>query len=171
MEAQVKQKKTVAVKIGQMTYHLSAEENSQYIQDIAQEADRLIGEVREKNPELSTANIAILALVNVLDKKVKEDLHNSKMAENAEEYLEKYNELNASVLNLRETCWELKKELLYYKNLCEVYEERIDELNNIPFAERITNKLDGTRHDQKPLDKLQTSFAEIQADSDKQGQD
>lgn len=166
MEAQVKRKKTVAVKIGQMTYHLSAEENSQYIQDIAGEADRLIREVREKNPELSATNIAILALVNALDKKAKEDLNNSKIAENAEEYFEKFNQLNANVLNLRETCWELKKELLYYKNLCEVYEERIDELNNISYAERITNKLTGIKQDQKPLDKLQTSFAEIQADSD-----
>ncbi|NLJ70547.1 MAG: cell division protein ZapA [Clostridiaceae bacterium] len=164
----MKQKKTVAVKIGQMTYHLSAEENSQYIEDIAREADRLIGEVREKNPELSTTNIAILALVNALDKKAKEDLNNSKLAENAEEYFEKYKQLNANVLNLRETCWELKKELLYYKNLCEVYEERIDELNQISFAERINNKLDGMKNDQKPLDKLQTSFAELQTDLDEE---
>jgi len=165
VEAHVKKKKTVAVKIGQMTYHLSAEENSQYIEDIAREADRLIGEVREKNPELSTTNIAILALVNALDKKAKDDLNNSKLAENAEEYFEKYKELNSNVLNLRETCWKLKKELLYYKNLCEVYEERIDELNKISFAEKATNKLNTMRHEQKPLDKLQTSFTEIQTDT------
>jgi len=69
VEAHVKKKKTVAVKIGQMTYHLSAEENSQYIEDIAREADRLIGEVREKNPELSTTNIAILQLLKMITKK------------------------------------------------------------------------------------------------------
>ncbi|MGB4610181.1 MAG: cell division protein ZapA [Saccharofermentanales bacterium] len=161
----MKQKKTVAVKIGQMTYHLSAEENSQYIEDIAQEADRLISEIREKNPELSTTNIAILALVNALDKKAKDELNNSKLAENAEEYYEKNNQLNAAVLNLRETCWELKKELLYYKNLCEVYEERIDELNQISYAEKSGYKLDGVKPEQRPLDKLQTSFAEIQAGS------
>ncbi|HHU53459.1 MAG TPA: cell division protein ZapA [Clostridiaceae bacterium] len=162
----MKQKKTVAVKIGQMTYHISAEENSQYIEDIAQEADRLICDIRDKNPGLSTTNIAILALINTLDKKAKDDLNNSKLAENAEEYFEKYNQLNANVLSLRETCWELKKELLYYKNLCEVYEDRIDELNQISFAEKITNKLDGVLQEQKPLDKLQTSFAEIQIGSE-----
>ena len=34
-------------------------------------------------------------------------------------------------MELREACWDLKKELIYYKNLCEVYEEKIDELNQL----------------------------------------
>lgn len=160
----MKNKKTVAVKIGQMTYNLSADENSQYIEDIAEEADRLINQIKANNPDLSSTNIAILALVNALDKKTKEEVHNAHIAENAEEYQTKLNTLKTDLKSLRETCWELKKELLYYKNLCEVYQERIDELNQISNSDKLTNKLEGTVPELKPLDRLQTSFSEINQD-------
>ena len=154
-------KEVVAVKIGQMTYNLSAVENTQYIEEIAQEADGLIKQISDNNPGLSPANIAILALVNVLDQKTKYELENSLVKGDTEAYHAKINELSTALLNLRETSWELKKELLYYKNLCEVYEDRIDELSEISNTDKLSHKINSLKGDLKPLDKLQTSFSDL----------
>ncbi len=154
-------KKTVAVRIGNMTYHLSAAENPQYIQDIALEANEIMKQIRAENPGLNTINVAVLALINALDQKVKLEVANSTSDEKFTNYREQYDASNAEVLKLRETCWDLKKDLLYYKNLCEVYEERINELNQLSAQEKNSQKII-SRKDQKPLDRLQTSFGEIE---------
>ena len=64
-------KTTIRVRIGNMTYQLSARENSQYILEIAKEADEILQQIRQVNPSLNTVNVAVLGLVNALDQKAK----------------------------------------------------------------------------------------------------
>ncbi len=156
----MEKKKTVAVRIGSMTYHLSAKENSQYITEIAEEADLLIKQIRSDNPGLNSVHISVLALINALDQKHKQKISDSKLRENISACQSRCDSLNAECLTLRETCWELKKELLYHKNLCDVYQERIDELSQISNQDKINFK-SNQQSELKPLDKLQTSFMEV----------
>ncbi|NLZ71814.1 MAG: cell division protein ZapA [Clostridiaceae bacterium] len=156
----MEEKKTVSVKIGNMTYQISAREDSKYIEEIAKEADELIHSIQANKPELNPINIAILALINALDQKTK--LENSFLSDDQNKIAQQkdFDDLNAEKLQLRELCWNLKKELLYYKNLCEVYEERIHDLNQITVQDKMPNRLKN-KNNLKPLDKLQTSFPEL----------
>ncbi|NLJ95472.1 MAG: cell division protein ZapA [Clostridiaceae bacterium] len=151
-------KKTVSVRIGNMTYQISAKENSTYISEIAAEADKLVKSIQSQNPNLNSINLAILALINAIDQKTK--LEKSLDSDESELLtLQKKNEeINSERLKLRELCWDLKKELLYYKNLCEVYEDRINDFNQI--KEQAKGDIKG-KTKIKPLDKLQTSFSEF----------
>ena len=156
----MEEKKTVSVKIGNMTYQISAREDSKYIEEIAKEADELIHSIQANKPELNPINIAILALINALDQKTK--LESSFLSDDQNKIAQQkdFDDLNAEKLQLRELCWNLKKELLYYKNLCEVYEERIHDLNQITVQDKMPNRLKN-KNNLKPLDKLQTSFPEL----------
>ncbi len=155
----MKENKVVPVKIGNMTYHLSAAENSQYIQEIAQEADEMMREIKRNNPALNTINVAVLALINALDQKVK--LQTDQDHPDAVGNLLSESELKAKLMELREECWELKKELLYYRNLAEVYEEKINELTKLSVQDTGKSKPAG-RNEIRPLDKLQTSFQDLE---------
>lgn len=162
----MEKKKTLAVRIDNMTYYLSSGENDKYIQDIAEKADSLIKKIRSDNISLNSLHITVLALINALDQKQKVEHAQSQIKENTVDFQSRYDDLNTEYLGLRETCWELKKELLYHKNLCEVYEERLDELRQITPLDKPILK-SNQKKDLKPLDKLQTSFAEIDQKADK----
>ena len=61
---------------------------------------------------------------------------------------------------MREQCWEIKKDLLYYRNLCEIYEERLSQMSPVG-SSRKGGKVKG-REEAKPLDRIQRSFEEIE---------
>ncbi len=156
-------KKTIAVRIGNMTYRLSAAENPQYITAIAEEANAIMHQIKTENPNLNTVSVAVLALLNALDQKMKMEVEFNTSDQKFTQYRDEADTANTELLKLRETCWELKKDLLYYRNLCEVYEERINDLNQLSPQEKNTQKMQA-RKEMKPLDRLQTSFGDIKED-------
>lgn len=165
----MKDKATIRVRIGNMTYHLSARENPQYIEGIAEEADRVIQQIRQTNPSLNTVHVAVLGLVNALDQKAKLEQNASSRAdgESKQNIQLKYDEANRERMELREACWDLKKELVYYKNLCELYEEKIEELNKLVAADTMPLKK-VVRQEFNPLDELQTSLEDLAEVADKE---
>lgn len=117
----------VNVRIGRMTYRLSAGENPQKTFDVAATADAMMARIAKRHPGLNQVSQAVLALVNTIS-----------MMETFQEELEasfrerdlastKSEELKAELNRLREQFWEMKKDLLYYQNLCEVYEKKLTE--------------------------------------------
>ncbi len=161
-------KTTIRVRIGNMTYQLSARENSQYILEIAKEADEILQQIRQVNPSLNTVNVAVLGLVNALDQKAKiEERATGVSGQGSDKnYHTMYDEAHRERMELREACWDLKKELIYYKNLCEVYEEKIDELNQLTALDKQPLKK-VVRQDFNALDELQTSLADLAETADK----
>ena len=115
----------VNVRIGRMTYRLSTGGNLQKTYDVAATANAMMNQVNQRHPNLNQVSQAILALVNAIG--LMEGFHEElKLAFN-ERDLARMNveELKAELNRLREQFWEMKKDLLYYKNLSEAYEDKM----------------------------------------------
>lgn len=125
-DADVKKKgETISVRIGNMTYQLNADTDEQFIRETASLADDMVRRISDQYPGINTLTTAVLALVNAIgtmraaidDKKASlEALDNERMQKEA---------IKAELARLGEQCWELKKDLLYYRNLCEIYEQKL----------------------------------------------
>lgn len=115
----------VNVRIGRMTYRLSTGGNLQRTYDVAATANALMDQVTQRNPHLNQVSQAVLALVNSVG--MMESFHEDLKKAFNERDLAKMNveELKAELNRLREQFWEMKKDLLYYKNLSEVYEDKL----------------------------------------------
>lgn len=146
-----------------MVYQLSAHEDPQYIKETAAIADELITKVTKRYPNINPSSAQILALVNSIDamrqaqKECEQAVHDMTVAEQKEV------EIKAELARLREQYWQMKKDLLYYKNLCDIHEQRLAEL---------TYKSDKTRpvHVKKAgnvfsLDERQTSIDDLDSKS------
>ncbi len=159
--------KKIQVKIGSMVYQLSAAEDPQYIRETAAIADELITKVTKRYPHINPSSAQVLALVNSVDamrqaQKELEEAQNDK-----EIAVQKEVEIKAELARLREQFWQLKKDLLYYKNLCDIHEQRLAEL---------TYKSDKVRPAQVKriitpnafsLDERQTSIDDLDSKSEK----
>ncbi len=119
--------KYVRVRIGKMTYRLSAGNNPQRTCDVAATADAMMQETARKHGQLNQVSQAVLALVNAVG--LMEDFHDRLKAAYGERDFayQAAEEIKAELIRLREQFWQLKKELLYHQNLCEIYEEKLSE--------------------------------------------
>ncbi len=124
--------KKIQVRIGNMVYQLSATEDPNYIQEIASIADELITKIARRYPHMNSTSTQVLALVNAVDamRQAQADLQQAIMTK--DNAVQNEIELKAELARLREQFWELKKELLYYKNLCDIHEQRLAELTSAP---------------------------------------
>lgn len=122
--------KKIQVRIGNMVYQLSATEDPNYIQEIASIADELITKIARRYPHMNSTSTQVLALVNAVDamRQAQADLQQATMTK--DNAAQNAIELKAELSRLREQFWELKKELLYYKNLCDIHEQRLAELTS-----------------------------------------
>ena len=123
--------KRIQVRIGSMVYQLSASEDPTYIQETAEIANELIAKIARHYPSMNTSSTQVLALVNAVDamRHAQDDLKVA-MADK-DNAVQNEGELKAELARLREQFWELKKDLLYYKNLCNIHEQRLAELTNL----------------------------------------
>lgn len=150
----------IRMKIGGMTYTLKADENEAYMRQIGQKADELIRLIMDENPNLNRAAAPILALINALDEVEKTKNSCREFLEMRDEVVKALQDLDAERLTLRDENWEMKKDLLYYRNLCEVYEERLAEYNLpvTPPSKKTKGGRHGLKEREKPLDQLQCAF-------------
>lgn len=149
-----KRDESVVVKIGTMTYLIRANEDEQYVRETAAIADELIALTKKNYPQVNQLTASVLALVNAVDsmrQAVQERQEAVKQME-AEQALKV--EAEADLMRVNEQFWEMKKDLLYYKNLVDVYEEKIAALSQGEVIEKKTTK-------KKPLDELQRSFDDM----------
>lgn len=117
----------VRVRIGKMTYQLTASDDPQKMRDIAATANAMMEQVANRQPQLNQISQAVLALVNAVG--MMQEAHEKRqeayeMRDFAERTAE---EIRAELTRLREQFWQMKKELLYYRNLCEIYETKLSE--------------------------------------------
>ena len=117
----------IRVRIGKMTYQLTASDDPQKMRDIAVTANAMMEQIAKRQPQLNQISQAVLALVNAVGmmqeahEKRQEAYESRDLAERTTE------EIRAELTRLREQFWQMKKELLYYRNLCEIYETKLSE--------------------------------------------
>ena len=148
------------IKIGSMYYRISSDEDADYVNLIAKRANELLAEIKSKHNGLSDAAAAVLALLNALDQCYHLEHKDSGVYQELTQCQQQLAQAEAEHLRLREELWELKKDLLYYRNLCEVYEEK---LSNISLNLGATaSKASSKRSSHGPLDKMQQTFADME---------
>ncbi len=158
-------RKRIKVRIGKMTYSLSADDDVEQMRDIAATADAMIEQVSKQSPGLNETSASVLALVNAVS--MMQDAYERTRLAYAERdtALEAKDELKAELSRLREQFWSMKKDLLYYRNLCDVYESKLAELASTidtDFAEDgRTGKGRSRRKRNKPLEELQTTIDDV----------
>ena len=163
-------RKRIKVRIGKMTYSLSADDDVEQMRDIAATADAMIEQVSKQSPGLNETSASVLALVNAVS--MMQDAYERTRLAYAERdmALEAKDELKAELSRLREQFWSMKKDLLYYRNLCDVYESKLAELASTidtDFAEDgRTGKGRSRRKRNKPLEELQTTIDDVTDFSD-----
>lgn len=121
-------RKRIKVRIGKMTYSLSADDDVEQMRDIAATADAMIEQVSKQSPGLNETSASVLALVNAVSM-MQDAYEKTRIAYlNRDEALDAKEEVKAELSRLREQFWSMKKDLLYYRNLCDVYESKIAEM-------------------------------------------
>ncbi len=150
----------ITVKIGSMYYRITADEDKEYVREVAKKANELLAEIRERYGSLGDAAAAVLALLNAIDRGTKLASKDSEIYENLRQVQKELEESLAEQMRLRENLWECKKDLIYYRNLCEMYEERLDSL---PKSLSKTTKSSSSGKDSiRPLDRRQRTMEEME---------
>lgn len=146
----------ISVKVGSMYYRITADDDPDYVKEIAKQANELISELKARHLGLGDTAAAVLALLNTLDQIQKMKLSDKNMDKSFQKYEKSLAEAQAEHLRLRETIWDIKKDLFYYRNLCDMYEER---LNSLPLS--VINKQKSQKLKPAPLDKMQKSIEDM----------
>lgn len=150
-------KDVLQVKIGSMYYRIAAREDPEYMQEIARQADEMVKNLKDAHIGLNDTAAAVLALLNALDAARKQRAEDQASRERISDQEHQVAEARAESLRLREQLWEVKKDLLYYKNLCDLYEER---LMALPENASSGPGKAGRQSKPKALDLLQRSFSD-----------
>lgn len=146
----------ITVKVGSMYYRITAEDDPEYVRQVAKEANDLLADLKNRHPGLSDLASAVLALLNSIDYGWKLRSDESAVFQDLHQLQVELEESKADILRLREQVWETKKDLLYYRNLCDMYEER---LQGMPKKSSSSSR--GASEKPRPLDIMQTSFADM----------
>ena len=145
----------MSLRIGNMYYSFQSSEDPEYMREIARKADELFQLFKANYPGMNDLSVAVLALVNAVDACEKIKAGGNAVEIEQAQLQEKLDESKAECLRIRENLWEMKKELLYYRNLCEIYEERLAEFSargqSIPAKPTRKEKI-------RPLDAMQRSL-------------
>lgn len=126
----------IQARIGKITYQLTTSDDPQKTRDIAATADAMMKQVAKKSPHLNQTAQAVLALVNAVS--MMQESYEKLQAAQADTDLanQTAEAIRAELIRQRELHWQIKKELLYYRNLCEIYEtklsERAEEIDDDP---------------------------------------
>ena len=163
-------RKRIKVRIGKMTYSLSADDDVEQMRDIAATADAMIEQVSRQSPGLNETSASVLALVNAVSM-MQDAYEKTRIAYlSRDEALDAKEEVKAELSRLREQFWSMKKDLLYYRNLCDVYESKIAEMAstiNSEFAEDSkSTKSKGGKRRVKPLEERQTTINGVADDTE-----
>lgn len=153
----------ITVKVGSMYYRITGGSDPAYVQKVAQQANDLLVEIKSRHPGLSDLAASVLALLNSIDRGWKLESGDCDTDHDLQAQQEALDQAQAEILHLREQVWDIKKDALYYRNLCEMYVER---LNAMPSkAASPAPKTGGDKP--RPLDVMQTSFDDLTSESTK----
>ncbi|NLC39527.1 MAG: cell division protein ZapA [Clostridiaceae bacterium] len=163
-------RKRIKVRIGKMTYSLSADDDVEQMRDIAATADAMIEQVSRQSPGLNETSASVLALVNAVSM-MQDAYEKTRIAYlSRDEALDAKEEVKAELSRLREQFWSMKKDLLYYRNLCDVYESRIAEMASTIDSdfreETVGSKSRSRKRRAKPLEERQTTINGVDNDAD-----
>ena len=147
----------ITVKVGSMYYRITAKDDPDYVRQVAKEANDLLTEIKSRHPGLSDVAAAVLALLNSIDRGWKLQSDDRETLEDLSQLQTDLEESQAEILRLREQVWDIKKDLLYYRNLCDMYEERLQAMPKKPNTSSAKTSADKPR----PLDVMQTSFEDM----------
>jgi len=130
----------VRVQIGGMQYALTApiDADEKYIRYIAKRTNQIISQVYEQSPGMSTMNVSILALLNVVDEITQNDLYTHELEEHFSKYVTANESEKDNLLRLRDLNWEMRKEIHRLRAIVENYENQI---SGIPLNPNPSEKL------------------------------
>lgn len=128
MNEQHDKMKKISVSIGGISYQLVSQENETYTREIARKVDETIHQIVQQHPSLSTSQATVLAMVNTLDALTKVNsalIEATKEVENVESRamkeienaIFKMTKAQHELFSLRDTDFELKKELIRVNEL------------------------------------------------------
>lgn len=149
---------TITVKIGTMTYQLKADKDAAYIMETAAIADELVRLADKQYPGINQSTKTVLALLNAIDQMRLASAAKNTAEADADDAIALRDEAKAEYMRLAEQLWELKKDLLYYKNLCDVYERRLAELG-------VSQLPESSSRSKHRLDDLQRTFDEMETET------
>ncbi|MDD7402190.1 MAG: cell division protein ZapA [Eubacteriales bacterium] len=147
----------ITVKVGSMYYRVTGGADPAYVQKVAQQANDLLAEIKSRHPGLSDLAASVLALLNSIDRGWKLESGDCDADQDLQAKQAALDQAQAEILHLREQVWDIKKDALYYRNLCEMYEERLNSMP--PKTANSTPKTGGDKL--RPLDLMQTSFEDL----------
>lgn len=148
----------IRVKIGGMYYRIVSDDDAEYVQKIARKANELLAEMRRDHSGLNDVAIAALALLNALDYCEQLQAKDGAADQYRQDMAEAMEKLEAERMRLREQLWEMKKDLLYYRNLCDLYEDKLSSFSSASVPTK-SAKVSSTKA--KPLDLRQRSFVDM----------
>ncbi len=142
----------LSVKIDGLLYKLKAEENAWYMRKIAQDAERMLHEIKRTNPRASAQARATLALINTLDQLVKCQNELGAIRRETEAVRNELRALQAALVREREEKLELQESMQHYRSLCARYESKL------LIEEREEKK---RKSEPTPLERRQLNFEDL----------
>ena len=119
----------VSVHIAGMQYRLISpdKEGEAYVREIAGKADQLILQIQKNAPGMSMTSVTVLALVNAIDELHQKDVRISELEHEITKYSVAAETDKSNYMHLRETNWELKKEVLRLQAVIDEYENSAED--------------------------------------------
>lgn len=146
--------KRVDVSVGGVTYHLSANENEDYIKQTADKADKALRDLMIRNPSLSGMQATILLVINLMDNLNKlSSEYDALLAENERATAER-DLCSKELFVQRDVNFEIKKELLRVNELNKqlMLEHTADDPSLEAGTEETDGPTDTARSNQTTLD-------------------
>lgn len=168
-------RKRIKVRIGKMTYSLSADDDVEQMRDIAATADAMIEQVSKQSPGLNETSASVLALVNAVS--MMQDAYEKTRIAYAkrDEAIAAKDEVKAELSRVREQFWSIKKDLLYYRNLCDAYESKLAEMASAVDVDYLVDSRVSMSKSRKklakPLEERQTTINGVDEQKDESEED
>ncbi|MHC1720645.1 MAG: cell division protein ZapA [Clostridiaceae bacterium] len=101
----------VSVKVNGIVYNLKGEEQTEYLQKVANYADRKIREIMNRNSVLDTSSASVLSAINIVDELFKAQFECRELSGCKKMYEEELAELKNQIEHLEQTNSELMQRL------------------------------------------------------------
>ena len=122
-----KKQSQVRVQLGGMVHTITAplDADEKYIRFIARRTNQIISQVYEQVPGMSTMNVSILALINMVDELTQNEVYTKELEEQFSKYVTANESEKENLLRLRDLNWEMRKEIQRLRAIIENYENQI----------------------------------------------
>jgi cell division protein ZapA (FtsZ GTPase activity inhibitor) len=111
MKEEAPKSKKISVSIGGVSYQLVSHENEEYMRSIALKADDIISRIANGNPSLSGMQVNVLAIINLLDALTHRAEESETLKSRFDEWAAREEAREKELFAVRETNFELRKEM------------------------------------------------------------